>query len=164
MIICFRCTAEAKADLDRLVASGLYRDYDEAIAAAVRNQVLMEQEVGDRGAIIIGEVAVGPSRPAPPNGRAGDPTGMSHDAERNKRSKSGIPPKQEPMLSATVPPVFLLAGFPEEPPKGLTELPGDMWAAGQMIPLDRWVLGQYNRLLPAKANARALVRLFMDNP
>jgi hypothetical protein len=31
------------------------------------------------------------------------------------------------------------------------------------VPLDRWVLGQFNRLLPAKANARALIRLFMES-
>jgi hypothetical protein len=33
---------------------------------------------------------------------------------------------------------------------------------GQRILLDQWVLGQYNRLLPAKANARALIRLFVE--
>jgi hypothetical protein len=38
-----------------------------------------------------------------------------------------------------------------------------MWAHGQAVPLDRWVLGQQNRLLPAKVNARALIRMFVEN-
>src|SRR2546426_3196553 len=53
MILCFRCTAETKADLDRLLANGAYQNYDEAIAAAIRNQALMEQEVAENGAIVI---------------------------------------------------------------------------------------------------------------
>jgi hypothetical protein len=39
-----------------------------------------------------------------------------------------------------------------------------MWAPGQPVPLDRWVLGQQNRLFPAKVNARALIHLFIDSP
>jgi hypothetical protein len=57
-----------------------------------------------------------------------------------------------------------MEGFPKEPPAGLADLPGDMWAPGQTVPLDRWVLGQHNRLLPAKVNARALIRLFLESP
>src|SRR2546430_11530804 len=37
----------------RLIATGSYRDYGEAIAASVRNQVLMEQEVAEKGPIVI---------------------------------------------------------------------------------------------------------------
>jgi hypothetical protein len=63
-----------------------------------------------------------------------------------------------------VPALFGPEGFPQEAPRGLADLPPDMWAHGQKIPLNRWVLGQFNRLLPAKVNARALVRLFVDSP
>lgn len=59
-----------------------------------------------------------------------------------------------------IPAVFKLEGIPEEPPEWLASLGTDLWAPGQTVPLDRWVLGQQNRLFPAKANARALIRLF----
>src|SRR5438445_13155578 len=55
MIVCFRCTAETKAHLDRLLASGAYQSYDEAITTAIRNQVIMEQEVAENGALVIGD-------------------------------------------------------------------------------------------------------------
>jgi len=47
---------------------------------------------------------------------------------------------------------------------GLADFPADMWAPGQAVPLDRWILGQQNRIFPAKANARALIRLFIESP
>jgi hypothetical protein len=68
-----------------------------------------------------------------------------------------------PIGQPTIPILFKREGFPAKPPKGLADLPWDMWAPGQSVPLDRWVLGQHNRLLPAKVNARALIRLFADN-
>jgi hypothetical protein len=43
-------------------------------------------------------------------------------------------------------------------------MPDDIWAVGQEIPLDRWVFGQYNRLLPAKASCRALAHLVCEEP
>src|SRR5947208_2787275 len=68
MMICFRCTAETKECLDQLLASGMYKDYGEAIAAAVRNQVMMEKELEENGSIVIGAVSPPPS-PESPNGR-----------------------------------------------------------------------------------------------
>ena len=62
-----------------------------------------------------------------------------------------------------IPALFTKAALPQKEPKGLADLPTDMWARSQEVPLDRWVLGQYNRLLPAKVNARALVNLFAQN-
>jgi hypothetical protein len=182
MIVCFNCTAETKDDLDRLIEMGSYRDYGEAIAAAVRNQVLMEQEVAKKGAIIIGApaatvpapreaaqearpsepaakskvTAFPPPRPTSPQRKDGGP------AAKNSRNGSVTRPKTTAL--AVVPALFKKEGFPEEPPAGLADLPTDMWAPGQVVPLDRWVLGQQNRLLPAKANARAIIRLFQENP
>src|SRR5262249_40640212 len=63
----------------------------------------------------------------------------------------------------SIPAIFKREELPAKPPKGLAELPSDMWAPGQPVPLDRWVLGQHNRLLPVKVNSRALIRLFAES-
>jgi hypothetical protein len=184
MIVCFNCTADTKDELDRLVELGSYRDYGEAIAAAIHNQVLMEQEVAEKGAIVIG----GPAQPAtsprlatpevrpPEKVSAAKVTAPPREAPRKKAAatpraasngRATAPPKvapAKPAGPATVPEVFVRAGLPEEPPAGLADFPGDMWAPGQVVPLDRWVLGQHNRLLPAKVNARALIKMFVESP
>jgi hypothetical protein len=59
--------------------------------------------------------------------------------------------------------VFRLDGISGSPPS-LADLPDDIWAIRQEIPLDRWFFGQYNRLLPAKASCRALAHLLIDQP
>jgi hypothetical protein len=180
MIVCFNCTTETKDELDRLVSLGSYRDYGEAIAAAVRNQVLMEQEVGENGAIVIGgpPIAAPIPREAVQEVRLPGPTVKAKaiapppkPAQRKKdsgspakSSRNGSVVQPPPAGLATIPALFQKEGFPQEPPAGLAELPTDMWAPSQTVPLDRWVLGQQNRLLPAKVNARALIRLFLESP
>lgn len=174
MIVCFNCTAETKDALDRLVEIGSYRDYGEAIAAAVCNQLLMEKEVGEKGAIIIGEPRAPELAPReaakevqPPPKKVvpaiKSPAQRRVTAQANDAWNGTVGPPKASTL-ATVPAMFRNVGLPEEPPAGLAELPADMWAPGQVVPLDRWVLGQENRLLPAKVNARALIRLFVESP
>jgi len=46
-----------------------------------------------------------------------------------------------------------------EPLSSLASPPGDVWILRQEVPLERWIFGQYNKLLPAKASCRALVHL-----
>jgi hypothetical protein len=170
MIVCFRCTAETRQDLDQLLASGSYRDYADAISAAVRTLLVMEQEVAENGAIVIGGTAAVPNAgAATPDRPVSDANGL--EKASRKPGRNGSPKKLKPAQlappiaeSPCVPQLFLLEGFPHKEPAGLAELPPDLWSDGQTIPLDRWVLGQYNRLLPAKVNARALVRLFLDSP
>ena len=183
MIVCFRCTAETRAYLDRLVSTGSYGDYDEAISAAVRNLALIEQEVGERGAIVIGTAPAQAAAPKESPAPSRAPAPAAEARQSNGRKKGHAKPARNgpakggrnvaapvdapmPMRSETphVPPLFSLDGFPREEPPGLADLPPDIWAPGQMIPLDRWMLGQQNRLLPAKVNARALIRLFLESP
>src|SRR6516162_4732479 len=91
MIVCFRCTAETKAHLDSLLATGAYQTYDEAIAAAVRNQVVMEQEVTEKGAIVIAGPAV-----APPPAPGATTNGQPEVRPTAKRTANGAPPKEVP--------------------------------------------------------------------
>ena len=51
-----------------------------------------------------------------------------------------------------------------QPSGPLASLPDDVWAHGASVPLDRWVFGQYNKLLPAKVSGRALARLLAKEP
>jgi hypothetical protein len=181
MIICFNCTAETKDELDRMVASGSYRDYGEAIAASIRNQVIMEQEIAAKGPLVINAPSSNPQqpllepvrdepapvKPAPAAKAAKKPASPRKAASVAKDSNNGVmelfelrAPVSGPVA---VPALFKREGFPGKPPKGLADLPSDMWAPGQVVPLDRWVLGQHNRLLPVKVNSRALVRLFAES-
>lgn len=172
MMICFRCTAETKEHLDRLLASGAYQEYGEAIAAAVRNQVLMEQEIAENGAIVIGassSASVLAPHPKNSNGRRDEADTVKSSRNSTPTPKKASTPKRAPAptteeQSLVIPGLFSRDGLPAEEPKGLAALPADMWSPKQIIPLDRWVLGQFNRLLPAKANARALIRLFCNAP
>lgn len=194
MIICFNCSAETKDQLDRSLATGCYRDYGEVIAAAIRNQVLMESEIASKGAIVFGDIAkavpstlvpsanVPPPEPpsVPPALKAASQaaparsereaprrtsTGSSPPAKALVRGSAKVRPARENADSGTVvPSLFRLNGFaPGPPPAGLADLPPDMWLPGQPVPLDRWMLGQQNRLLPAKANIRAIFHLFIEN-
>jgi hypothetical protein len=129
----------------------------------------MEQEVAEKGAIVIGGDPASLPRPAPaPASKV--PRSEGNGREKEKMPVKGPQSKKEKPQAPTaapaplVPPLFRLEGFPQEAPAGLADLPPDLWSHGQTIPLDRWVLGQFNRLLPAKANVRALVRLFLNSP
>ena len=87
MLLCFRCSPEIREALDMLVASGSYADYSLAIEAAVRNQVLMEQEVATNGAIVIGDSAAPPSRrPMPRSQRPAPPPRLSQSRTSSRPS------------------------------------------------------------------------------
>ncbi len=156
-MICFRCTVETKEQLDHLLATGTYKDYGEVIAAAVRNQALMEQELAANGAIVISALSPVTRPPDVPNDRDKQESSVKPPPNSN-------PPAKQEASTPAIPPLFKQESLPEDLTTGLAGLPADMWSLGQAIPLDRWVLGQFNRLLPAKANARALIHLFQEQP
>jgi hypothetical protein len=184
MIICFDCPSATRDELDRLVATGSYRDYGEVIAAAVRNQALMEHEIAETGPIVIDgssfqqkltspDAAVsfrpvigeaGPKAPVPASaagqGTRREETDIPNDSTTGDASRQAAIATSARHLA--VPDIFKLHRFPLEPPNGLVRLPTDKLGPGQRVLLDQWVLGQYNRLLPAKVNARALIRLFVE--
>jgi hypothetical protein len=143
MMICFNCTPDAKDRLDELIKLGSYRDYGEALAAAVRTQVLFEKEVTAKGSIVIGGTT--PAVQTVP-----------------KTETKTITRTADPKAIAAIPTIFSTFDFPEQQPAGLAEVPGDESPPTHPLPLDRWMFGQQNRLLPAKVNARALIRLFAE--
>jgi hypothetical protein len=152
MIICFNCSTETKRALDSLLKSGQYKDYNEAISLAIKNLAVLQEEVLKRGGLVIGADTEA-------NAHAFEGT-ISHSTQ------GAMKPPQEHNLTIeplTVPAIFHLDGLTDSSPP-FAELPDDIWAIGQEIPLGRWTFGQYNRLLPAKASCRALARLLLSQP
>ncbi len=132
MIICFNCSLETKKILDHLIESGQYRDYAEAISIAVSNMGVLHRELAQSNAIVIG------------------PKTKLIDKARGS--------SREILFPYSIPEVFLMKDN-LVPPSKFVAPPDDVWVKGQEISLDRWIFGQYNKLLPAKANCRALINL-----
>jgi hypothetical protein len=102
------------------------------------------------------------------------PTLKTKDEKTNKRNKASTRTQNKnsqradldleahyPHVSNHVPRFFSLDGI-GEPPSSLATLPSDVWVKGQQVPLERWIFGQYNKLLPAKATCRALAHLLEE--
>lgn len=155
MVVCFNCSQETKQLLDAILQSGGYRDYSEVIATAITNLSMLQREIARTGAIIIGDVQDRPTR-APKTPASTMPTPSVRERKVEVRDQPiVVVPNAEPL-----PKRLVRNGIPE-PPVPSTPFPDDMWAQGATVPLDRWVFGQYNKLLPAKVSCRALAHLLM---
>ena len=154
MILCFNCYRETKELLDQLLQSGQYNDYAEIIAVAVANLGILESEIGRTGSLILGDHTNPQESPTPSTPHIQDESNQQIilDSDRDVETKS----------NPVIPTIFLLDGISQSS-NFAPNLPSDVWIKGQEIPIDRWVFGQYNRLLPAKASCRALARLLTKN-
>jgi hypothetical protein len=163
VVICFNCSLETKSVLDQLITSGQYRNYSEAISVALGNLMLLQGELGaGEGAIVIGPE--GGSR-----GRAGATTHAEEEASQAGAGLRGRQLRREDSASSSllkadrVPELFVADNL-NEPQFPLVTVPADDWSAGQEVPPNRWLWGQYNKLLPAKASCRALAHLLEGSP
>jgi hypothetical protein len=155
MVICFQCSAEAKRALDSLLATGSYEDYSDVIAAALTNLAVLTAEVGQERSVVIDRTAhTSSSRESP---KAGSSRRDLPTSEPTQNSRVAHAP---PTVSA-VPSVFFLSNT--ELSVELADMPSDVFAPGQAVPADRWIFGQYSKLLPAKASCRALANLLSTN-
>lgn len=159
MIVCFECTPKTKLLLDGIVNSQQYKDYSEAISLAVENLAVLQRELSGRGALVIDSRDESVSLRSQP--KSSKPSKRSKVTQRPKRAnEKGKVSESDPLLPNTpvmLPSIFLLDDISE--PLSLASLPSDVWVMGQQVPLERWIFGQYNKLLPAKASCRALARL-----
>lgn len=159
MIICFKCSPETKRYLDNLILSGQYNDYAEIISSAVANLAVLQQELSQTGAIVIGSSdnwerqAASATREVQENRQKAEQEPVETLAEIHPE-----PTKRSMRRPVQIPSIFLINGVNISQP-ALAALPTDIWVNGHEVPLDRWLFGQYNKLLPAKANCRALVNL-----
>ncbi len=143
MIICFDCSPATKTALDQLVQTGGYPNASEALAVAVANLALLHQKLGRGEMLVVDGTANVAPRPTP-----GRP----------------VTPQTSTDISDAEPPSKSYFARPTEPPAILAPMPGDAWMPGQNVPVNRWLFGQYNRLLPAKVNCRALAHLLKAQP
>jgi hypothetical protein len=129
MIICIEIDQKIKSKLDELMKGGEYRDYSQAVGVAISNQVLLHERFAQNGGSLI------------------------VDAGNTSRRETGA----DIDAVETMPTVFAL-------PRPIGEMkfapvPGDVFVPGAVVPLDRWIFGQHNKLLPAKASCRWLANV-----
>jgi len=156
MIIVFRCSSEARRALEVIMEAGGYSDYSDVINAALMNYAALSSALGTRGAIVLPE-SIPPAAAAVPKQRG---SVQVHVAQ------SPVVPTAPPPLTSQVriPTVFARTDFPNEPHERLADLPSDVFLPGQPVPVDRWIFGQYSKLLPVKASCRAMANLLLKYP
>lgn len=151
MIICFDCPEDKKRQLDDVIAASGYRDYSEFILVAIANQLLLHSRA-----------SVSPSFVIEPIGN-GAPAleGLTRRSDGPAISQHLTP--ADLVTSDSVPELFR----PPPPPSKrhrLARPPSDIFTNGESVPVERWIFGQYNRLLPAKASCRAIANLQQQHP
>jgi hypothetical protein len=147
MILQFRCTPEIKTKIDDLVQRGLYPDFSAFCVVALENQLLLE------------DAPTSLTEPAEP--RKLEPAG---EPKRVTKSESGPRPRTRARSSRSngIPQECTLTLVPETPPFPLRDQLSSVFSPTDTVPINRWLLGHYNRLLPAKVSCRALVNLAKD--
>lgn len=158
MIVCFECSPKTKTLLDTMLASGQYRDYSEVITLALDNLNVLQAALSGSGMLTIEsekESRLLHSLQSGKTPKQGATDQRFQGSETGKEKSRPEPPSIS--LPTRIPSIFLLDNINE--PSPLASPPGDIWTARQEVPLERWIFGQYNKLLPAKASCRALAHL-----
>jgi hypothetical protein len=154
----FRCPPGLKERVDALVRAGLYTDFSSFVVAALENQLLLE------------EAHATTPRPAePPQRRAESVEARAApqeiEYERLHEFRPGIIRAAPMALPSSGPDITLETGgfrglellpLAAEPPFPLPQASAADQPPDQPVSIDKWVWGQYNRLLPAKVSMRAL--------
>ncbi len=151
--------------MDALVNSGQYRDYSELIASSVANLSVLQDELSSSGSIVIGtdsQSEASMSAVGRPERAGGKKSTVRRPAEVATMALPALAVELDgegTRATRVIPPLFTLEGLDQHDRPELAPQPSDVWVRGQEVPLDRWIFGQYNKLLPAKANVRALAHL-----
>ena len=162
MIICFQCSPEIKEELDKLVNSGQYNDYADAISMAIKNLVVLQEKISREGVLFIEEEN---QIKSVVNQRVDEEIHIIKEDNQKviKKKEINYQRIKQPELWVDLPRIFRLKKDENMSIK-FAKLPADRWVKGQGIPLDRWFFGQFNKLLPAKASCRALASMLIENP
>ncbi len=165
MIVCIRCSSETRAKMDILIADDDYADYSELVAVAIDNLWVLAQDVTKSGAVVIGGEAksksISTASSSFEKARALNVrTSETNSALRNPESKRTRMPITA--VPAHIPDLFLSDGI-DTLDVPTVEIPR-LERADDAFTLDRWLFGQHNKLLPVKANCRALLRIASQHP
>ena len=164
MIICINCTPDTKARMDSLLAGDNYSNYSELVAMAVESLWMLEREVSKKGGLVIGEYSLRPVPLAssPPAERAKPPNPGGNATVPGVQTKSlKAAPKATMSAPIHIPQLFLSDGL-----DSLSATTSELSLNAhpdQAFTLDRWLFGQFNKLLPIKANCRALLRIAAEH-
>jgi Arc/MetJ-type ribon-helix-helix transcriptional regulator len=141
MLIYVRISEMLKARVDDLISCGHYSDFNAVVTVALENLLVAEEEAGS-------------PRKSPPQKR-------SLPAPASAPSEQSVPPPPPPQ-PAELPSVTQWTTPPALAEKFFAPLPPDLFLPGQRVPVERWVFGQQNRVMPAKVNARLLITLVAE--
>lgn len=136
MLVTIRITSPLKENIDRLVQAGLYPDFNTATIVALENLVVSEQE----------HAAANPAHSAVPL-----PSVSTRPEASMVSASSGT---RETKMTGSC---FSWTGTPAEAREVVHDFPPDRFARGDVVPVERWLFGQQNRLLPLKVNARLVL-------
>lgn len=136
MVICFETDAKTKKALDRLLALGKYSDYGEAISIAVSNQLTLHEQLKNSRSVVVGE---------------------SISVQLEGQDQTNLATTSLTIGPYSVPELFML--------KNGGDASYDFGVAEEdrrsSAPVDEWIFGQFNRLLPLKVALRGLHNLLL---
>lgn len=157
MVICFRCSNETKLLLDHLMVKAGYKDYGEIISTAISNLSVIHDEMSGHDLIILGEEKdrIEKSR------QSKDRNAEFHSIE-SKETESVISSDKLTLSGEQAIPDIFCRINQKNPTFGITEIPANEAHLRKPVPLNKWLFGQYNRLLPVKATCRALANLLKE--
>lgn len=148
MVICIEVSEKTKAELDELLQVGQFKDYSQTIAIALANQLVLQKQVIRGGEVVMSKPCVGDG----PTAAAVQSESIL--AQPQEVKEDAVPKRSGHWAAAKLPTIFSVPSYGA--PKKLAPLPDDVFAVGQEVAVDRWIFGQHNKFLPAKASCRAL--------
>ena len=151
MVVCFKCSAATKDQLDSLMKLGKYRNYSEAISLALSNQLLLQSSGTNQAHVFEAE-----SEPSPVMATITEPS-----QEKLSASSRRPLPQFDPsdLAHYGVPDIFTTC--PVQPAGPIAPSPENTKSKDKEVPESEWIFGQYNKLLPAKVSCRALANLLV---
>jgi hypothetical protein len=163
MVVCFTCGAQTKAQLDQLVATGHYHDHSEAISAAIQNLSVIHSEMKDARSIVIDRGSMpmsvdGEPKPGNEISSAAEPSPVVSGVTQRLESSAAT---RQAVGSPGIPALFHRQADVSMPTQ-FASVAAEQLSADQNIPIENWMFGQFNRLLPAKVTCRALANITAD--
>jgi len=154
VVICFDCSRELKTVFEALLEGGKYKEVGQILSAALEKRLVAYAGLRQTAKGASREESSVPAQPPTPSKASG--------RSRSRHAHRGVPPRTT-LGSIEIPPLFRLEGLSRVTPE-VADPPAEEVETGQAVPLNKWVFGQYNKLLPAKATCRALAHLLTETP
>jgi hypothetical protein len=157
------CTPEIKEKMDSLLQNSQYNSYSDIFSIAIENLWVLNNEIGTKGALLISGSSSSLSFPITSSHSQKKSSIITNelastlpDERRLSKGQKNYP------ASVSIPEIFLSDGL-DQLSLSTIDIPQEK-NIEKSFTLDRWLFGQYNRLLPAKVNCRALVHLVTSYP